>query len=520
MQDESGSEGAHYDLGLTRVLARMREAMEASLRGLLDSAPDAMVIVDTSGRIVLANAQSVSLFGYAREELLGKPIEVLVPERYRSGHVRYRDNFLERPATRPMGVGLELYGRRRDGSEFPVEISLSPFQTEDGLLVISAIRDTTQRRQAEEARAYLATIVQSSHDAIIGKTLDGTITSWNPAAEALYGWPASEAIGRSIAIIVPREQLAELEEILARVRAGTTVDDLETIRMTRDGERVNVSLSVSPIADASGRVVGAAAIGRDITERKRAEAERARLQEEQAARGKAEAAVKERDEFLSVAAHELKTPLAVLRGYAQLINRRVQSGGVGEPGWLVESVDIVEQHTDKLTRLVDQLLDVSRIEADRVVLELGPVDLAAAAREVVAFARTRYAGGPEIEVGGPDRLVVQGDALRLEQVLVNLLDNAIKFSPGGEPIDVELSANGADARVAVRDRGLGVDPAHRERIFDRFYQAHANEYRSGMGIGLFISRRIAELHGGSLEASFPEDGGSCFSLMLPRRIDG
>jgi hypothetical protein len=249
-----------------------REWAETKFRGLLEATPDAIVGVDTHGRIVLMNAQAERLFGYSRDELVGEAMDVLVPEHSRSIHPSCRASYFAHPAPRPMGAGLQLAARRRDGTDFPAEISLSAIDTEDGLLVTATIRDVTERRRAAEVEVQLAAIVRSSHDAIIGEDLDGTVTSWNPGAELLYGYRAAEIVGANVELLIPTESRAEETEILARIARGERIEQYQPKRVRKDGTTVRVSVTVSPMADASGQIVGAARISRDVTDRQRAEA--------------------------------------------------------------------------------------------------------------------------------------------------------------------------------------------------------------------------------------------------------
>ncbi|MGX1910099.1 PAS domain S-box protein [Streptomyces phaeochromogenes] len=233
------------------------------------------------GTIRLVNAQTEALFGYQREELLGQPVELLIPGRFRAHHVQHRDGYAANRQVRPMGAGLELHGLRRDGTEFPVEISLSPLETADGLLVSAAVRDVSDRRRAEERINELAALVESSQDAILAKTLDGHITYWNAAAQRLYGYTRDEVMGRHVSLLAPSERRHEIDALMDQLRDGERIEHFETLRLTRSGGLLDVDITLWPTRSPDGTVIGACAIVRDISDRKRAEAELTVLYEQQ-----------------------------------------------------------------------------------------------------------------------------------------------------------------------------------------------------------------------------------------------
>ena len=279
-------------------------------------------------------------------------------------------------------------------------------------------------------------------------------------------------------------------------------------QVRNDGRLVDVSLSMSPIRDGAGRLVGAATIAHDITDRRRAEAERA-------ARAEVEAALRLRDEFLSVAAHELKTPITSLRGFAELLLKEFERPAGPDPERARRALRTIDHQSVTLARLVGQLLDAARIGAGRLALEPEPTDVVSLVGRAVAAAQVRTQLHA-LYLDAPPSLEARLDPLRIEQVLANLLDNATKYSPAGGRIDVRVHLiDRSTVCVEVRDRGLGIPPESRARIFEHSYQAHAQSHQSGLGLGLYISRQIVELHGGRIAAEFPKDGGTRLVVELP-----
>src|ERR1017187_9409502 len=330
---------------------------------LLETLPDAIIAVDRDGTIVQLNSQTESLFGYQREELIGQKVEMLVPDRYRSAHHHHRASFAATPKTRRMGANLDLYGRRRNGSEFPVEISLSPVSTDKGLFILSAIRDISDRKriaeelrraneelhrrtteQLGEYRARLASIIDSSEDAIYSKDLDGFITSWNRGAERIYGYTPEEVVGKHISLLAPDDRRDEIPEIIDKIVKGEIIEHYESTRVTKDGRTLDVSISISPLRDAKGDIIGASAIARDITTQKRAESQLHQAQKMEAI-GRLAGGV----------AHDFNNILGIVSACAEFLRDRVDPAAGA-----TQYVENIKKATDRGSSLTRQLLTFSR----------------------------------------------------------------------------------------------------------------------------------------------------------------
>lgn len=351
-------------------------------------------------------------------------------------------------------------------------------------------QDVTARREAEAARLELAAIVESSADAIVARTLDGIITSWNAGAEQLYGHTAAEAIGQPMAMLIPPERANELAENIDQIHRGERVPAYETERLHRDGRRIPVSVGVSPVVDAAGRVVGAATISRDITEQRAL----ARLQED----------------FLAMVTHDLTAPLTVLRARAQTLQRRA--------AYDERAVAEIVTQTDRMTRLVQDLSDVLSLEAGRLDLQREPTDLVALAEDYATTTRDQTHRHDIRVEAPPDPVIGQWDAARLGQVLQNLLGNAVKYLPEGGTILLRIETRGGEALLSVRDDGPGIAPEHQPRLFDRFYRVASGTGTSGLGMGLYIARMLVEVHGGRIWVESELGEGSTFFVSLPLSV--
>ncbi len=492
------------------------EAVERLYWELNDALNLPAYFTDAEGRIRSFNAAAVALWG--RTPVLGH-------DRWCGSEKMRRPDGTDLPLDQcPMAVALrtgepatsvEAIVERPDGELRYVLANPHPFISETGEVTggMDVLIDITEYQSGKGVQSQLAAIVESSDDAIVSKNLDGVIESWNSGAERLFGYTASEVIGQSILILIPTDRHSEEPVILERIRRGERVEHYETVRRHKDGRLIDVSLTISPVHDHNGRVIGASKIARDITERKRAELETSRAHQA------ALAASQAKDDFLAALSHELRTPLNPVL---------LVASNAAEDGSLPDSVraafGLIRDNVQLEARLIDDLLDLTRISRGKLSLDLNPLAL----NPVIDAAIS--ATEPELKTKhltlvtelAHDSAIVQGDAVRLQQVFLNLLKNAVKFTPEGGRIVVESKTNPQQSRAVVNitDTGIGMTKAELGRVFEAFAQgnhAQSAAHRfGGLGLGLAISRTLVERHGGSITAtSGGVDCGATFTVELP-----
>ncbi|MBI2843289.1 MAG: PAS domain S-box protein [Armatimonadetes bacterium] len=487
---------------------------EARWRGFLQSAPDGIVIVDRDARIAVVNAKAEELFGYSQQELIGKTVETLVPERYRDVHVKHRSGYTDAPRSRPMGVGLELYGRRKDGSEFPVEISLSPLQTEQGLLVTAIIRDITERKRIQEAlqqsEQKYKTLVENLPQRIFLKDRNSVYISCNDNYARDLNIPPDQIAGKTDYDFFPKELADKYRGDDKRIMAEGKTEDIEEAYI-QDGREYIVHTVKTPIKDESGSITGVLGIFWDITEQKRSEEQIKRLNEDLRHRAaELEAANKELEAFSYSVSHDLRAPLRSVDGFSQALLEDY-ADKLDEQG--KDYLGRVRSAAKRMAQLIDDLLRLSRVT--RAEMHREEVDLSAMARDA---AESLKQSQPEREVEfdiAPD-LTAYADPQLLRIVLDNLLGNAWKFTGKHKRAYIMFSSVQQEGKQVyfVRDDGAGFDMAYIDKLFVPFQRLHSMEEFPGSGIGLAIVQRIIRRHGGSVWAEGAVEHGATFYFTL------
>jgi PAS domain S-box-containing protein len=639
------------------------EEKQAKLAAIVDNSDDAIISKDLQGIITSWNKGAEQIFGYTADEVIGRSITMLIP----LDRLPEEDVILSKIRSGIRVQHFETIRRRKNGQEFPVSLSVSPIRDSKGRVIGASkiARDITEGRKAQEKHSMLAAIVNSSEDAIIGKSLDGIINSWNQAAEKLFGYTVEEAIGRHISMLIPEDLMTEQDHIISRIATGQKIQHFETIRVSKNGRRIPISLTVSPIQDSDGRVIGASKIARDISEKKMSEKaleqyarnleiinsmaktiseeldiqqilqkvsdatihligaqyaaffyktadedgtpkmlksfsgkirsvsesrrrtdpafyspqiirvddvrstaeevmtdfgcsdgqtdltsylevplfsktgqvsgylvfghqEPGRFTREhenlivgitlQAAAALENAKLYEevsslnakKDEFIGLASHELKTPLTSMTGYLQILERQ-QQDDVNR-----RFVNKTIRKARKLTALVSDLLDVSKIEAGKLQLSKEPFNICSLVEEAIDLIRSTSTTHDIVLDTDLNFFLVEADKQRIEQVVVNLLTNAIKYSPAASEVRVCLQKEESGIRIGVQDQGIGIPQDKLSKIFSRFYRVEGlSPHMSGLGIGLYISHEIVERHDGKIWVDSTPGVGSTFWFNLP-----
>lgn len=507
---------------------------EDRLRLVIEASPSGMIMVDNRGRITLVNSQVERLFGYSREELLGRPIEILVPESARARHPAYREAFTKDPTVRSMGVGRDLFGLRKDGTSIPVEIGLNPIEAEGQHFVLASIVDITERKRAEER---LRLVVEASPSGMIMVDQHGVIVLVNAQVERLFAYTREELIGKKIEVIVPErfrsEHPAHREKFFSDPRARAMGAGRDLYGAKKDGAEFPVEIGLNPITTEAGQFVLASIV--DITERRRAEAALLKAKEElevrvnertselAEARDQAQAASRMKSEFVANMSHEIRTPMNAIIGMCNVLlrtsldDRQHQYAGNIRDG------------ANALLTVINDILDFSKIEADRLELEFvdfDPVRIVESTCELLApSARAkRLSLMAHIDPSMPSQL--RGDPERIRQVLINLASNAIKFSEHGEVVvraTLESSSDGiANVRFAITDKGIGITEEQQAKLFKPFVQADGSISRrfGGTGLGLSICKRLVELMNGHIGVDSTFGVGSTFEFVVPLETKG
>ncbi len=495
---------------LVAELQKSRSALvRANLRfgSVVQISEDAIISVDDAQNVTLFNQGAEKIFGYKAGEILGRPLNLLIPERYHQAHTMQVGAFQKSPdALRPMNARGPIYGRRKDGSEFPAEASISKFETAGQRILTVRLRDVTAQKAAERGLREMAAIVASSEDAIIGENLEGIITSWNAAAEKIFGYKASEAIGRHAGMMLPLEHAGEVTENIARARVGEGLRR-ESVRVCKEGKRVTVSLTVSPIRE-NGDVIGVSTIVRDISDRKKLE-EQLRQSQKMEAVGRLAGGI----------AHDFNNLLSVIVGYTYVLQ-----SSLPEDQTLRDSADQIMSAADKASSLTRQLLAFSR----RQVLQAEAIDL----NDILAGMEKMLPRviGEDVEVRAvrmPEIKRVKADPGQIEQVIMNLVVNARDAMPEGGKLTIETAEVNFDAHaaaahnaragdyvlLAVTDTGVGMDADTRAHIFEPFFTT--KEAGHGTGLGLATVYGIVHQSGGHILVYSEPGQGTTFKIYLP-----
>ena len=473
----------------------------ARLSAIVESSDDAIISKKFDGTIISWNEAAQNIFGYTAEEAINNNIAIIIPE-----ELYEEENEIIAKVKKGERIShYETIRKTKDGNKISIALSISPIKNVNGDIIgISKIvRDISGQNEANEKQAVLAAIVDSSDDAIISKTLFGIITSWNYAASKMFGYTEAEAMGKHISIIIPPDRIDEEAMIIESIRNGKKIQHFETVRVARGGRELNISLTVSPVRNKDGKIIGASKIARDITEK--IETEKQRLLYTK----KLQQLNEYKDEFMAMASHELKTPLTIIKANLELLLLKMQKDA---NNFFVEKT---LKQVNKLDNLINDLLDVSKIQSGKLELKLADFNMNILLKDIIS----------NIQFTTPIRIILKensskvsayGDQDRIGLVITNLINNAIKYAPNSKEIVIDTFKSDDVITVTIKDNGIGIPREELINIFSRFYRVPGlNSTFSGSGIGLYISSEIIRRHGGKIWAESELDKGSTFYFSIP-----
>lgn len=482
----------------------MKEARHSELtfQLIVESAPNAMILVNKEGRIAFINGQTEKLFGYPRNELIGQGIEIIIPLRYREKHPGFRNMFFTSPQARAMGAGRDLYALKKDGTEFPVEIGLNPLVTIEGTLVLAAIIDITERKRAEER---FRLVVESAPNAMVLVNGEGKITLVNSQTEKLFGFSRDELINNGVEMLIPfrfKEKHPDYRNAFfstPKARSMGAGRDLYARR--KDGTEFPVEIGLNPLETAEGPMVLAAII--DITERKMQEAHRLK------------------SDFLANMSHELRTPMNAIIGFSELlIDKKV--GDLNEKQ--LDYLNDIHTSGNHLLRLINDVLDIAKIESGKTELTIESFSVTGAIEEVIKIVDP-IARKKSISISlscSKEINIVSLDKNKFKQILYNLISNAIKFNHDGGTVNIETETHLTNSFIMkIKDSGIGIAKENRSKLFVPFVQLDSGTARKheGTGLGLALTKTIIELHEGKISVDSEVGKGTVFSVMLPVRYE-
>jgi PAS domain S-box-containing protein len=469
-------------------------------KAILNAEADPLLVLSQDLRLQTANRAFYEKFGVAREAMQNIALDSLANGTFDRARIGTQLQKMIAEGSEFQSFEIEHNFRGIGPRTLVIDARPLSLSGHSRPLILLSFHDVTMRKDAEAANARLSAIVQSSDDAIFSIDLNVIITSWNQGAERIFGYTPDETIGKPITILVPADRADEEPAIVERVRRGDRIDHYETVRSRKDGSLVDLSLTVSPIIDEHGAIIGVSKIARDITQRKRAE---------EALR----AADRAKDEFLAMLGHELRNPLGALASAVRILDLPERS-----PDQTARARAIIDRQVDRLSHLVDDLVDASRVTSAKMRLSRRPLDLSQVVEESIEVLRTRGLLERHQLTFSGSQAWIDADETRIEQIVTNLIGNSLKFTPPGGAITVSVRSEGQHASLAVKDTGIGIPAEVLPTIFDLFVQSERSLDRSqgGLGIGLTLVRRLVELHGGTVHASSDGSGmGSTFTVRLP-----